>query len=342
VKGAIACYHKALALDPKHTDAHYNLGNALKAQGDLPGAIACYRKALQLDPTYSQAHNNLGLALQAQGDVKGAIACYRKALDLDPKLATAHYNLGNALSAQGDLPGAIACYTKVLTLDPKVAEAHCNLGHALRKQGHFSQALQALEQGHEIGSKRADWRYPSAQWVQDCQRLLDLDTRLPAILRGEEQPKDAVEQLALAYLCEHYKKRYAAAVRFYSDAFAAKPKLAPREAAAHRYNAACAAVLAAAGKGEDASKLEGKEQRRLRQQALAWLQENRQGYTGQLDDLNAKQRVDLQKTLQHWQQDADLASVRDADALTKLPEAERAAWHKLWADVAALLKKTQE
>ena len=106
-----------------------------------------------------------------------------------------------------------------------------------------------------------------------------------------------------------------------------------------RYNAACAAVLAAAGKGEDASKLEGKEQRRLRQQALAWLQENRKEYTGQLDDLNAKQRADLQKTLQHWQQDADLASVRDADALTKLPEAERAAWQQFWAEVETLRQK---
>jgi hypothetical protein len=32
-----------------------------------------------------------------------------------------------------------------------------------------------------------------------------------------------------------------------------------------------------------------------------------------------------------------MASLRDPDALVKLPQAERTAWGKLWADLAALL-----
>jgi hypothetical protein len=47
----------------------------------------------------------------------------------------------------------------------------------------------------------------------------------------------------------------------------------------------------------------------------------------------------VQQTLQHWQKDSDLNSVRGQDALAKLPEAERAAWQQLWADVEKLLKK---
>ena len=52
-------------------------------------------------------------------------------------------------------------------------------------------------------------------------------------------------------------------------------------------------------------------------------------------------RAAVQKTLRHWQQDTDLAGVRDAAALAKLPEPGRAEWQKLWADVAALLKKAE-
>ena len=47
----------------------------------------------------------------------------------------------------------------------------------------------------------------------------------------------------------------------------------------------------------------------------------------------------VQKTLLHWQQDPDLAGMRDAGALAKPPDAERAEWQKLWADVEATLKK---
>lgn len=47
-------------------------------------------------------------------------------------------------------------------------------------------------------------------------------------------------------------------------------------------------------------------------------------------------------TLQHWQQDADLAAIRDPAALAKLPEAERRKqWESLWAEVAALLKSSR-
>jgi tetratricopeptide (TPR) repeat protein len=340
VKEAIACYQKALAIDPKYAMAHYNLGNALYKQGDVKGAITCYRKALDLDPKYAPAHHNLGNALKAQGDLKGAITCFKKALDLDPKYAMAHYSLGNALRDQRDLKGAVASFKKALVLAPKFVEAHCNLGHALREQGDFAQALQALQQGHLLGSQRPDWRYPSAQWVQQCQYLLELDKRLPAILQGDAQPKDSAEQLALADLCR-YKQRYHAAARFYAAALAAKPKLSLPQEAFFRYNAACAGVLAAAGKGEDAAQLDAKEKPRLRQQALTWLRDNLKLYNKQLEDAEAKGRAALQQLLLHWQQDTDLVAVREAEALAKLPEAERALWQQLWADVEALRKKAQ-
>jgi hypothetical protein len=41
------------------------------------------------------------------------------------------------------------------------------------------------------------------------------------------------------------------------------------------------------------------------------------------------------------QKDADLAGLRDPDALAKLPEAEREPWQQLWTDVAALLKRAE-
>ncbi len=45
--------------------------------------------------------------------------------------------------------------------------------------------------------------------------------------------------------------------------------------------------------------------------------------------------------MRHWQQDTDLAGIRDKAALDKLPAEERQAFTQLWADVAALLQKAQ-
>ena len=46
--------------------------------------------------------------------------------------------------------------------------------------------------------------------------------------------------------------------------------------------------------------------------------------------------------MRHWQQDADLAGLRDPDAVAKLPAEERQACRQLWADGATLRKQASE
>ena len=128
-EGAIACFRKALELDPKYANAHANLGNALKAKGQVDEAVACYQKAIALDPKYASAHVRLAAILcDIKRDYDGAIACCRQAIALDPKDAQAHTNLGAALHGKGQVDEAIACYRQAIELDPKNAVAHHNLG----------------------------------------------------------------------------------------------------------------------------------------------------------------------------------------------------------------------
>ena len=138
------------------------------------------------------------------------------------------------------------------------------------------------------------------------------------------------------------KKLYRTSAGLWADAFAASAKLADDLHAAHRYNAACSAALAAAGQGEDAGKLDDKEKARLRKQALDWLRADLALRTKQLEIGQAADRTAMQNALRHWQQDSDLAGLRDPAVLAKLPAEERAAWEKLWADVANLLTKAEE
>jgi hypothetical protein len=141
-------------------------------------------------------------------------------------------------------------------------------------------------------------------------------------------------------MCHRYKKLYAAAVRLYSGAFTADPQLAEDLPSANRYNAACAAALAGCSQGSDAGDLNGKERTHLREQALGWLRADLIQW-GKLLESAPKQARARVRQLERWQKDADLASVRDAEALAKLPEAERHALQQLWSEVAQLLERTQ-
>jgi serine/threonine-protein kinase len=202
----------------------------------------------------------------------------------------------------------------------------------LRQQGRFEESLVCIKRGHELGPKQRGWRYPSAKWLRDAERLVALGPRLSAVLEGKDKPAGAAECLVFAVLCRS-TKRYAAAARLYDDAFAADPKLAEGLGSGRRYNAASYAALAAAGKGIDAPKPDGKGRARLRGQALGWLRADLAAWA------KATDRARVRRTLTHWQQDLALAGVRDKQALAGLPAAERAEWEKLWAEVDGLLRR---
>jgi tetratricopeptide (TPR) repeat protein len=337
---AIASYHKAIALNPKLVEAHIGLGNALHDKGQFDEAIACYKEALALNPKFAGVHYNLGKALKDKGKVEEAIACFRKAIVLDPTFANAHTILGNALRDNGQVEEAIACYKQAIALDPKLVLAHGGLGQVLLYKGRYAEARDATSRAFKLLPDKDPNRAFVSRQLQKCERCLKLEARLPRLLTGEDKPASAGEGLEVGTQCYH-KRRYAAAARFAAAAFAADPKLADDLKAQHRYTAACYAALAGAGKGEEAAKLDAKERARRRQQALAWLRADLALHTRQQERGQPADRAAVQQALRHWQQDTDLAGLRDKAALAKLPQDEQKAFTQFWADVAALLKKAE-
>ncbi len=342
IEEAIAFFRVAVAVDSQSAWAHNFLGVCLEARGGIDEAIIEVKEAVRLDKDSAQAHTNLGSALCEKGDVDGAIAEHKEAIRIKKDFADAHYNLGNALYAKGDADGAIAEFQEAVRLKKDDAEAHGNLGQALMNKGQFAEALTYLRRGHELGSKNPRWPHLSAQRVKDCERLVELDTKLLPLLKGEVQPADAAERLALAQLCQlPCRSLNAAAVRFYAGAFAEQPKLADDLDAQSRYNAACAAALAGCGQGKDADQCGAKERARLRRQAVEWLHADLAAYRRLLEKEPDKAGPAVHERMRHWQQDTDFAGVRGPEALARLPEAERQEWQKLWADVAEMLDRAE-
>jgi tetratricopeptide (TPR) repeat protein len=336
---AEAAWREAIRLKPDYPEAQYSLGAVLSGQGRYPEAEAAYRQAVRLKHDYPEAHTNLGNALYRQGKYREAEPVLRDAIRLNPDDPLAHGNLGVALAQQGKFREAEAAFRRALDLkyDPV---RQFNLALALKSQGRFADALQAYREGHKLGSTRPGWSYPSGKWIAECQRLVELDRKLPAVVKGEVKPASVAEGLELALLCRHPARRlHATMVRLAAAAFADNPKLAGDLDQQHRYGAACSAALAAAGLAEDAKGLPEKDRAALRQQALNWLRADLAVYAmvAQRDDPRAKAAV--QERLVHWQRDPDFTAVREPAALAKLPESERAAWRQLWANVAALQKK---
>jgi serine/threonine-protein kinase len=335
--GAIACYRKAVALDPNLAFAYANLGETLHASKDLAGAIAAYRRAIALDPSNAKVYNNLGAVLHASKDLDGAIAAFRKALEIDPSQVKVRINLGNVLRARKDLAGAITSYQKALTLDRNNAKAWHNLGGVLRETGEIAKSLAAFRSFQKIVAGTPATKELADQQIRYTEQFLELVRKLPAFLKGQDQPADARQGLLLSRLC-YWKQLHTAAARFARDAFAAQPPFADDLSNEARYTGACSAALAGCGRGKDAPR-EDKERAGLRREALTWLQADLALWSRRLAGAKAADRLKVQQALAQWCSDLDLAGVRDAAALAKLPEAERQAWQTFWGDVEKLQKQ---
>jgi tetratricopeptide (TPR) repeat protein/tRNA A-37 threonylcarbamoyl transferase component Bud32 len=334
LKEAKAQYAKAIKLDPKYAYPHNNLGNILRIQGRHDEAKAHYKKASELDSKFAAPHNGLGNVLRTEGRLEDAEAEYAKAIQLDPKVAIFHNNRGVVLGDQHRWEEAKACYAEAINLDPKDPDPPFNLGLILHNEGRLTQAKQKYRQAEVLGLKEA------TEQIRLCDRQTALARRLPALLKGDDKPTSAAERLEFADLClQPFQRHYLAAARLSAEAFAADPKLADDLKTGHRYNAAFAAALAVAGQGKDAANLDDKERTGLRRQALDWLRADLVLWAKSLDGNLPQARATVQEKLRHWQRDRDLASLRDATALAKLPATEREACLKLWAEVEELLKR---
>ena len=172
-KEALLALQKATVLLPDDAEAHYNLGMALQALGQLDGATSSFRRALMINPGDAEVHYNLGNLLHGLGQLDGAVSSFRRALEIKSDFAAAHYNLGNSLRALGQLDDAVVGYRRALAINPDYAEAHINLGAALNVLGQLDDAVASLCRALKIKPDYAEAHNNLGNVLQALGRLDD-------------------------------------------------------------------------------------------------------------------------------------------------------------------------
>lgn len=95
---ARACFERAVALDPDHVAARFNLGNLLYGANKIDAAADQYVAILALQPNNHHALNNLGLAMLQGGQAAEAVRMFSDALRERPEFEEAANNLLLALT----------------------------------------------------------------------------------------------------------------------------------------------------------------------------------------------------------------------------------------------------
>jgi protein O-GlcNAc transferase len=177
---AIAAFQQALARLPADAAAHFNLGSAYRAKGELGSSAESFSRAVECDSNHGHAlaalgqvlltlarpeesipflqralvlmpddaglYCDLGNALQTLGQLQAADAAYQHSLQLNPALARAWYAAACAQSSCKQYATAVACFQKSLEIQPGWPEAQHNLAEVLFKLGQVDKALDLFRQ----------------------------------------------------------------------------------------------------------------------------------------------------------------------------------------------------
>jgi len=102
-KEAIACFDKALKLNPKDNVAWHRKGIELNALGKYNNAIDCFDRAIRINSRDKFAWNHRAVSLCKLGNYKEAMACCKKAIKIDNSYHLAWCNKANISGHLGAL-----------------------------------------------------------------------------------------------------------------------------------------------------------------------------------------------------------------------------------------------
>jgi tetratricopeptide (TPR) repeat protein len=109
---AAELYRKAIEEGDCVADAHCNLGIIESQKGNTTRAFDCFTTSLKFNPRHSEAHYNLGNLYFDVNDFRLAQVHYEMAAEVDPGFANVHFNLALVQSINDDPAAAVAALTR--------------------------------------------------------------------------------------------------------------------------------------------------------------------------------------------------------------------------------------
>ena len=116
---AAELYTRAIEEQDCVADAYCNLGIIQSKQGNMSKAFDSFTNSLKIDPRHFEAHFNLGNMYFDVNDLRLAQLHYELAAEVDPSFPNVYFNLALVQAINNQLAEAIAALTKYQELAPQ-------------------------------------------------------------------------------------------------------------------------------------------------------------------------------------------------------------------------------
>jgi len=211
---AIACYGKAIELQPALSRAYIQRGKAFEEiwPMDYDSAISDYSRAIELDANDAEALYLRGLAYYSTVQPKDGISDLTEAIRLKPDFAQAYRFRGSMLLSLGDTTRAIADTSEAVKLDPDDDANWYYRSLLYERIGKLNEALQDATRAVEVNPSRDNfWQRAKVRTaldmdqeaIQDYSSAIQLDPENHLLLRERASEWRNLNEAAKAQLDEN-------------------------------------------------------------------------------------------------------------------------------------------
>jgi tetratricopeptide (TPR) repeat protein len=166
---ALACYDRALELDPNAGKIWCDKAELLSKTRRYTEALSCLERGLTLEPGNDVGLHTKAISLAGLGRLNDALSAIDNLLDTKPNEKAAWTNNGRYLRQLGRAEESLACYDRALALDPQYDEALINKGVALEFLGRREEAIQCYDRMLQLNPRN------HVVWGNKAATLLGLD-----------------------------------------------------------------------------------------------------------------------------------------------------------------------
>ena len=196
VQEAIDLLKKVVDVEPKNAGALTNLGMALAQMHKAADGITYFKRGIAIVPDDPTAHQDLAAAYIQVNQIDDAIGELKTAIKLAPNLPQLHYDLGTAYKLQDDATDAIPELETAARLNPAGYEPHYVLGLLYMQVGRYQEAAQELESSLKLHPQNGDGWATLGSVYNKLDRLPEAASALRKAI--EQMPGQSDSHLLLA------------------------------------------------------------------------------------------------------------------------------------------------
>jgi len=140
-RSEIIIWEDAAAKSPRKFRPLMNLGVVYVEQGKPKEGMACFRKALQIEPALICAYENLATMENASGNHAEALLLSQMGLSYAPRSYKLNFNRAVAYDKLGETEKSIEWFKKTIELNPTHKQSHLALGMIYAERKQYKDAL---------------------------------------------------------------------------------------------------------------------------------------------------------------------------------------------------------